>query len=119
MSVYETMLRFIDINLLSLAYTTSVVDYWTKCRIYIALSSQEDIVKVSDFVFRFNSGSWSGRDGICRVRTFVGKNSDLIAVLTDLGDKNPSASVTNSVETIRECLIDKGFIQESTLVVEH
>ncbi|MCK2182805.1 hypothetical protein [Halomonas getboli] len=76
-------------------------------------------MKVSDFVFRFNSGSWSGRDAICRVRNFVGKNNDLIVVLTDLGDKNPSSSVTNSVETIRECLIEKGFIQKETLVVEH
>lgn len=76
-------------------------------------------MKVSDFVFRFNSGSWLGRDAICRVRTFVGKNNDLIVVLTDLGDKNPSSSVTNSVETIRECLIVKGFIQEETQVVEH
>lgn len=76
-------------------------------------------MKVSDFVFRFNSGGWSGNDAICRVRTFVGKNNEVIAVLTDLGDKNPSSSVTNSVETIRRGLISKGYIQEKTLVVEH
>lgn len=76
-------------------------------------------MKVSDFVFRFNSGGWSGNDAICRVRTFVGQNNDIVAVLTDLGDKNPSSSVTNSVETIRKNLVDKGFIQNATQVVEH
>lgn len=76
-------------------------------------------MKVSDFVFRFNSGGWSGNDAICRVRIFVGSNSQISAVLTDLGEKNPSSSVTNSVEKIRESLVKRGYIQNEAAIIEH
>ncbi|MDY0993682.1 DUF4263 domain-containing protein [Pantoea agglomerans] len=75
-------------------------------------------MKVSDFIFQFKINGFSGEDALCRTRIFA-NNSNLFALLTDLGDKSGPTSVTNSVEYIREQLIDKGFIDENTVIIEH
>ena len=34
-------------------------------------------MKLHDFIFRFQSGGWLCREGICRVRLFLGKEGVL------------------------------------------
>lgn len=76
-------------------------------------------MKISDFVFRFPTCGITKNDAICRVRLFVTNSNIVYAVLTDLGDKNTGSSVTNSVEEIRSGLLNKGYINEETKIIEH
>jgi hypothetical protein len=76
-------------------------------------------VKISDFIFRFSTGRLTRNDAICRVRLFVSSNSAVYAVPTDLGEKNTGSPVTNSVENIRQALVDKGLITEEAKIIEH
>lgn len=76
-------------------------------------------LKLTDIIFRYPTNSAIQVDGICRVRTFVNQNKQIVALLTDLGDKNPSASVTNSIELIHKSMINRGIITESSIIVEH
>ena len=76
-------------------------------------------MKISDMIFRYPTRSISRNDGICRVRTFTNKNNEVIIVLTDLGENNPSASVTNSVERIYDSLIQKGIAPLGSTIIEH
>lgn len=76
-------------------------------------------MKISDFIFRFPTCGRTRNDAICRVRLFSNSSQKLYSIFTDLGDKNTGSSVTNSVETIRENLILKGYINESFSVIEH
>ena len=74
-------------------------------------------MKLSDFLFQYPTHGL--HDGICRVRTFLGKDQQRCAVLTDLGRKNPSASVTNAIEIISESLLRRGFLMEPVTWIEH
>jgi hypothetical protein len=76
-------------------------------------------MKISDLIFRYPTGSILKRDGICRVRIFVNSNNQVISLLTDLGGKNTSSSVTNSVERICTSLSQKGFVPKNTIFIEH
>lgn len=76
-------------------------------------------MKLSDFIFRFPSRGLIITESICRVRIFVSTELVTYAVLTDLGDKNPGPSVTNSVEHIREKLLEDGLITNKTHIIEH
>lgn len=76
-------------------------------------------MKISDFIFRFSTGGITKNDAICRVRLFVGIENQVFAILTDLGEKNPGSSVTNSVERIRLSLLEKGLITERASIIEH
>ncbi|RPA08332.1 DUF4263 domain-containing protein [Burkholderia pseudomallei] len=79
-------------------------------------------MKVSDFIFQFNSGRGMKARGLCRVRVFVITDKQVAAVLTDLtnvGIGSTGPSVTNSVEIIRKALIDRGFASDDTMVIEH
>jgi len=79
-------------------------------------------VKVSDFIFQFNSERGMKARGLCRVRLFVTSDKQVAAVLTDLssvGTGSTGPSVTNSVEIIRKALIDRGFASDDTMVIEH
>ncbi|NYB73417.1 DUF4263 domain-containing protein [Sedimentibacter hydroxybenzoicus DSM 7310] len=74
-------------------------------------------MKISDFIFEFPTHS--RYPGLCRVRIFVSSEGNIVSVLTDIGDKNPSSSVTNSIESICQSLIQKGLVTDSTLFIEH
>ncbi|MDW9378815.1 Shedu anti-phage system protein SduA domain-containing protein [Chryseobacterium sp. JV558] len=77
-------------------------------------------MKINDFIFRYPyPTNYRRKDGICRVRTFVNSNFDIIAILTDLGEKNTSASVTNSIEIICNSLTSKLFVPKNTIFIEH
>lgn len=76
-------------------------------------------MKITDTIFRYPSSSIFRNDGLCRVRTFVGKNKDIYVLITDIGDKNPSASVTNSIEYIYDALIERGIIPLQSQIIEH
>ncbi|MGZ4924787.1 MAG: Shedu immune nuclease family protein [Halobacteriota archaeon] len=76
-------------------------------------------MKINDLIHRFPTGCGTRLDGICRVRTFVGTNSRIIALLTDLGDKNTSSSVTNSIELLYKSLHIRGVIPDQCSVIEH
>lgn len=76
-------------------------------------------MKINDIIFRYSFPNNYPKDGICRVRTFVNSDFQIIAVLTDLDTKNTSASVTNSIEVICESLISKLFVPKHTIFIEH
>lgn len=76
-------------------------------------------MKVSDFIFKYPSTSITSDYALCRVRIFVTSQLEIYAILTDLGEKSVSSSVTNSVEFIRLELMQKGFIPASAKVIEH
>lgn len=75
-------------------------------------------MKISDFIFKFSTSTVSNRDGLCRIRIFVGDNK-IITLITDIGNLNPSESVTNSIEKIRLLLIQKGLVNEKSIFIEH
>lgn len=75
-------------------------------------------MKVSDFIFQFKPNNYSHEEALCRVRIFLHGNTQF-SLLTDLGDKSGPTSVTNSVEYIREQLINDGFIYNDTVIIEH
>ena len=74
-------------------------------------------MKISDFIFQYSS--YNKNDGLCRVRTFYPTENRVYALLTDIGDLNPSSSVANTVETIITELIGKGFVPHNTKFIEH
>ena len=74
-------------------------------------------MKILDFVFDFGKPSFNGTGGLCRVRTYVTKDSKPVTFLTEL-DKNDGQSVTNAVEFIIDKLIlDRGFNEH--VFIEH
>lgn len=79
-------------------------------------------MKISDFIFQFNSRvGWSGQ-GMCRVRIFTMEEGGVAAVLTDItsvGFGSIGPSVTNSVEHIFEALVAKGLIPGVAVIIEH
>ncbi|MBU3216576.1 DUF4263 domain-containing protein [Clostridium estertheticum] len=76
-------------------------------------------MKISDFIFQYHTYSITGCDGICRVRTFHKNEAEFSVLLTDLGYKNTSASVTNSIKSICNSLIEKGMIPKASRFIEH
>lgn len=75
-------------------------------------------MKINDLIFRFPTQVLSRYDGICRVRTFVGINTRLFALLTDL-EENTSSSVTNSIESLCDALIKRGIVTSECTFIEH
>lgn len=76
-------------------------------------------MKISDFIYRYSSHRGQIHDSLCRVRLFFSPSQGKSALLTDLGDKNPGASVTNSIESLQRSLIESGHIESNTRLVEH
>lgn len=74
-------------------------------------------MKISDIIFRFQG--ISHRDGLCRVRIFVNNHQQVVALITDLGDLNPSGSVTNYIEVIVGQLSSRLIIPKSSIIIEH
>lgn len=74
-------------------------------------------MKLNDFIFEYDTNQ--KYSGLCRVRSFVNFEKELYAVITDLGEKNPAASITNCIESIYYKLIMEGFINENYKVIEH
>lgn len=75
-------------------------------------------MKLHDFIFRFHSMNWLSKEGICRVRLFLGPEGGLYVVLTEL-EENPSASVTNAIELIHAQLCRAQKIPPQAKVIEH
>lgn len=76
-------------------------------------------MKISDFIFRYSSHRGQLHDSLCRVRLFYSPGQGKSALLTDIGSKNPSGSVTNSIVSLRRSLIESGHIDGDTRLVEH
>jgi hypothetical protein len=57
-------------------------------------------------------------DGLCRLRLFNNKENKIVAVVTEI-EKNTSASITNSIESIIESLIKDCFVPSDTIFIEH
>lgn len=76
-------------------------------------------MKIIDMIHRYPTHSAIGLDGICRVRIFINSNGEIHSLLTDLASKNPSSSVTNSVENIYHSLIQRGIIPAESKIIEH
>lgn len=76
-------------------------------------------MKISDFIFRYSSHRGQLRDSLCRVRLFYSPEKGKCALLTDIGNKNPGQSVTNSIEALKRTLIESGHIDEDTRIIEH
>lgn len=73
-------------------------------------------MKISDFIFQYPTHNVN--DGLCRVRLFI-KESSIYALLTDIGNYNPSLSVTNSIEIIIAELLQRGLVPRTTMFIEH
>lgn len=76
-------------------------------------------MKISDFIFRYTPHRSSLCDALCRVRIFHAATGTVYALLTDLGERNPGQSVTNSVESLATALVDSGHIPGSARLIEH
>lgn len=76
-------------------------------------------MKISDFIFRYSSHRGQIHDPLCRVRLFYSPEKGKSALLTDIGNKNPGASFTNSIESLKRSLIESGHIDEDTRLIEH
>lgn len=74
-------------------------------------------MKLNDFIFEFDTSS--RYSGLCRVRSFVNSKQELYVVITDLGPKNPAASITNCIESIYDRLIMDGYINNEYKIIEH
>ncbi|MCW3463965.1 Shedu immune nuclease family protein [Chitinophaga nivalis] len=75
-------------------------------------------MKASDRIFRFTG--WHYRDGLCRVRTFVNWEKQIvIALITDLGNLNPSGSVVYLIEVLVKELIAKLVIPKESIILQH
>ncbi|WP_246637705.1 Shedu immune nuclease family protein [Crassaminicella profunda] len=72
-----------------------------------------------DTIFRYQARSFSRHDGLCRVRTFLNSKKETYVLLTDIGDKNPSASVTNAIEIICNSLKETGMVPDGVQFIEH
>ncbi|MCV6902842.1 MAG: DUF4263 domain-containing protein [Achromobacter xylosoxidans] len=75
-------------------------------------------MKVSDFVFDYETSHGSLRPGACRIRVYVNKQQDAYVLMTDLEERFPS-SVTNTVEWVRRSLLDKGLVPPHAHYIEH
>lgn len=76
-------------------------------------------MRINDIIFRYPFPRNFKRDGICRIRTFVNSHFQLFVLITDLGLKNTSDSVTNSIEIIYNSLIDRLIVPENSIFIEH
>lgn len=74
-------------------------------------------MRISDKIFRFTG--WHRRSGLCRVRIFVNHKHQAIALITDLGNLNPSGSITNLIEIIVKELTAKFEIPGESIIIQH
>ena len=84
----------------------------------VLLDHYKIFMKINDFIYEFNGDSWNTKNFICRARLFIHQNNKFM-LLTDLGDKSVSTSITNCIETIRANLLRDGHICEETRLIEH
>ena len=70
-------------------------------------------MKTDDLILRYET--FSRFDSLIRVRIF----DNNIVILSDIGNKNTGASITNSIENAREKLLKDGKITDSHTIVEH
>lgn len=75
-------------------------------------------MKISDTIYRFPTKG-KRKDGLCRMRVFCNKQREIVVVLTDLLDKNTSASITNSIEIITDSLLRDSHVPENSKFIEH
>jgi hypothetical protein len=75
-------------------------------------------MKINDFVYQFKPNNNYRSDFICRARLFIHGEKKYM-LLTDLGEKSTSSSVTNEIEHIHANLLQDGHICEKTQLIEH
>src|ERR1700741_5343842 len=76
-------------------------------------------MKMSDFILRYPTNRFGTTDSLCRVHVFCTQTLEVVALLTDIGEKNPGRSVTNSVEWARKALIERGSVPYAASFIEH
>ncbi len=70
-------------------------------------------MKTDDFILRYET--FSMYDSLIRVRIFDSN----VVILSDIGNKNTGASITNSIESARKKLLEDRKITDSYTIVEH
>ena len=75
-------------------------------------------MKLSDQIVQF-PGWDSGRQNLCRVRTFLGSSKAVVALVTDLSEIHPGQSITNSIEQVFATLVQRGIVLPGTQLIEH
>ena len=75
-------------------------------------------MKISDMIFQFPTSEYKVQDGLCRIRIFVNDQHTYI-LITDIGSKSNTASITNNIELINQHLLRTGVILENTITIEH
>ncbi|SDH52966.1 Shedu immune nuclease family protein [Desulfosporosinus hippei] len=76
-------------------------------------------MKISDMIFNCKVNSLSRFSGLYRIRIFITSKQEVYSVITDIGDYNPSTSVTNAIEYICSTLISAGVVPKETCFIEH
>ncbi len=74
-------------------------------------------MKVTDRIHRFSKKN--NLDGLYRLRIFCNSKMQVVAVITSVGDKNPSTSIQNAIEVIIEDLISTGVVPMNAWFIEH
>lgn len=75
-------------------------------------------MKINDFIISLNLNS-NIKDSIYRIRSYINIKQERFVIITDLGIGISVKSVTNFIEDIRKELIELGFIDLNTIVIEH
>ncbi|EJC1078528.1 Shedu anti-phage system protein SduA domain-containing protein [Vibrio parahaemolyticus] len=75
-------------------------------------------MKISDIIFEYKIGNQSKDKNICRIRVFV-NTGKLFCLVTDLGDMSIESCVTHTIENIKEELVERGYIPNNTIIIEH
>jgi len=75
-------------------------------------------MKLSDQIVQFPG--WNRRQqNLCRVRTFFGASSTVVALITDLSDLHPGQSITNAIEDVHATLVQRGIVLAGADLIEH
>lgn len=78
-------------------------------------------MKLSDFIFQYPCPLPSKRDrcGMCRVRLFLARDGQPVALLTEVDGSGVGPSVTNEAEHIVRALIQRGHVPPECRFIEH
>ncbi|KAB7632977.1 Shedu immune nuclease family protein [Stenotrophomonas rhizophila] len=75
-------------------------------------------MKIVDTVYDYADGRHHLTRGMCRVRVFASENGPAV-LLTDLGEMNDGASVTNAARRIMEGVVETGLATAPCAFIEH
>lgn len=75
-------------------------------------------MKINDIIFEYQIGKHTKDINICRIRVFV-REEESFCLVTDLDDKGIRSCVTHTIEKIKDELVERGYIQKNTVIIEH